>query len=122
MEDLEGLGRTSDRRAGGASSCVPYQVLLAGSPDVTTVATMDGVYRHVVGPCRDVFGWDPAELQGRQSDEFVHPDDVVLSSSGLAESPATKPVASTFRFLRRDGAYRWVESRTRLVELDGTVF
>src|SRR5438128_4067169 len=99
-----------------------YLALIAGSADVNTVAGIDGIYRYVSPACRDHFGWDPAELEGRQRDDFVHPDDVSPIPVERPGSTASGKQNSTYRFLCRDGSYRWVEARSRTVDTrEGTL-
>ena len=99
-----------------------YLALIAGSADVNTVAGIDGIYRYVSPACRDHFGWDPAELEGRQRDDFVHPDDVSPIPVERPGSTASGKQNSTYRFLCRDGSYRWVEATSRTVDTrEGTL-
>jgi diguanylate cyclase (GGDEF)-like protein/PAS domain S-box-containing protein len=116
---MTGSLESQEPRRDGPSTPAEYQALIAGSADVNTVATIDGVYRYVSPACRDIFGWDPAELEGRRRDDFLHPDDVSMISVERDESAAAKGVTSTYRFLRRDGSYRWVEATSRPVEVGG---
>jgi PAS domain S-box-containing protein len=93
------------------------QSLMAGSADMTTVGTPDGIYRYVSSASRRLFGWDPAEIEGHHEDEFVHPDD--LPSLQIAKESASPPdlaFVATFRFRCADGSYRWCEATSRGVE------
>src|SRR5687768_17553757 len=65
-------------RGGHGAAAPDYQLIADASPDVTTVAGTDGVYRHVSGACHTLFGWQPEDLEGTAQDEFAHPDDVAL--------------------------------------------
>ena len=105
---------------GESSDPVDYQSLVAASGDVTTVAGMDGVYRYVSMACRRVFGWDPVEIEGRAAEEFVHPDDAPSLHAGFAEDRDADLVTS-YRFLCRDGSYRWSEATSRCVKTDGSI-
>lgn len=55
---------------------IDYRSLVADSADLNTVASIEGVYRHVSPACRRLFGWDPSELEGHHQDDFVHPHDI----------------------------------------------
>ena len=62
--------------ASESSEFVDYQSFTAGSADVNTVATADGIFRYVSSASLRLFGWIPAALEGRHLEEFVHPDDI----------------------------------------------
>src|SRR5438874_1240212 len=95
---------------------VDYRTLIADSADVNTVTTTDGVYRYVSAACLELLGWDPAELAGRHQDDFVHPDDLPLISAQRSDAVGVRTGTLTYRFLCRDGSYRWVEARSRPVD------
>src|SRR2546427_6082615 len=97
----------ADEPGGDApATATEYRALIAASADVNTVSTIEGVFRYVSPAGRDLFGWDPAELEGRQRDDFVHPDDVSPIAVERPGSTASGKQNSTYRFLCRDGAYR----------------
>ena len=55
---------------------VDYGSLAAESTDLKIVTSLAGEYRYVSPACHRLFGWQPAELEGRQEDDFVHPHDL----------------------------------------------
>jgi diguanylate cyclase (GGDEF)-like protein/PAS domain S-box-containing protein len=98
-----------------------YEALVLASPDVHVVTSAYGVFRYVSPGSLSLFGWEPAELEGRNEDEFVHLDDVASlhdSRDTLAEGAGQ--AAATFRFLCGDGSYRWTETRSRRVDGDSS--
>ncbi len=100
-----------------------FQKIAAESADMSTVASSDGVYRWVSPACRRLLGWDPSELEGRQGDEFVHPDDVPsLHTARRSISAQGDGVVTTYRFRRADGSHHWVEATLRRVEANGSTF
>ncbi len=95
-----------------------YQSFTAGSADVNTVATLDGIYRYVSAACLRLFGWNPAELEGRPQEDSVHPDDILSMLAGRESLASGKVTTTTFRFRRRDGSYLWTETTSRHVKAD----
>src|SRR5689334_9324216 len=49
-----------------ADGIVDEQSLVVASADVTAVKTVEGVFRYVSPACHLLFGWDPADLEGRR--------------------------------------------------------
>jgi PAS domain S-box-containing protein len=85
--------------------------------DVTTISSADGVYTYVSRAASVMLGWEPSELAGRPSDEFVHPEDLAEVRTGRAAALASPPVVITTQRLRgKDGGYRWTEHATRQVD------
>jgi diguanylate cyclase (GGDEF)-like protein/PAS domain S-box-containing protein len=99
---------------------VDYQSFVAASADVSVVSSIDGVYRYVSPACRRLFGWDPADLEGRPEADFVHPDDVTSLHAGRVETAEARFVTTTYRFLCRDGSYRWTEATSRRLKTEGS--
>ncbi len=105
----------------GAVDEVDYQTLVTASPDVHVVTSERGVFRYVSPGCLDLFGWTPVELEGRGADEFTHLDDVSSLHASLSElAQGMEHATATYRFLCRDGTYRWTESRSRRLDRDGS--
>jgi diguanylate cyclase (GGDEF)-like protein/PAS domain S-box-containing protein len=98
-----------------------YEALVLASPDVHVVTNEQGVFRYVSPGCLELFGWEPASLMGRREDQFAHPDDVAVlhvAREKLAEG--ADHATATYRFLCRDGSFLWTETRSRLIEPDGS--
>jgi diguanylate cyclase (GGDEF)-like protein/PAS domain S-box-containing protein len=124
MTDGDGTGvERSSRLADSASDLrdggVDYQSFTAGSADVNTVATPDGIYRYVSTASLRLFGWDPTALEGRRQEDFLHPDDIPTLHAGREELAAGRVTTTTCRFLCRDGSYRWTEVTSRRANADG---
>jgi diguanylate cyclase (GGDEF)-like protein/PAS domain S-box-containing protein len=99
---------------------VDYQALVLASPDVHVVTSQYGVFRYVSPGCVALFGWEPADLEGHHQDEFAHLDDVASLHESRAElAGGAEHATATFRFLCRDGSYRWTETRSRRLESAG---
>ncbi len=116
---MNGSPSLPDRASNLPGGEVDYQSFTAGSADVNTVATSDGIYRYVSAACLRLFGWEPAELEGHYQEDFVHPDDIPSLHAGREQLAAGMVTTNTFRFRRRDGSYAWTESTSRHVKADG---
>ena len=98
-----------------------FQDLAAASVDMSTVATIDDVYLYVSDASKRLFGWDPEQLVGRSSSEFLHPDDLA-SLRAAASAARDDTTMTTFRFRCADGSFRWTEATSRRVERGGEAF
>ncbi len=114
-----GSSGLADRASSAPGDEVDYQSLTAGSADVNIVATTDGVYRYVSAACLRLFGWEPAELEGRNQEDYIHPDDIPSLHAGREQLAAGRVTTNSFRFRRRDGSYLWTEATSRHVKADG---
>lgn len=112
---MDGSSSASPPRVRSESD-IDYQSFVEASADVSVVASTDGVYRYISPASRRLFGWEPAELEGRFEADFVHPDDLPSLQAGRAQFGQTNFVTSSFRLLCRDGSYRWTEATSRLVK------
>ncbi len=102
---------------------IDYQSFVVESPDVHVVTSEHGVFRFVSPGSLGLFGWEPADLVGHNHDEFAHLDDVAsLHESRDALLAGAEHATATFRFLCRDGSYRWTEARSRCLETDDSTF
>jgi diguanylate cyclase (GGDEF)-like protein/PAS domain S-box-containing protein len=91
-------------------------LLEANASDVAMLCSAKGVLLYVSAAVGPMLGWKQAELTGRITDDFIHPEDraaVVMSRTAALRSPAT--VVTAQRFLAKDGGYLWTESATRQV-------
>ncbi|WP_148260889.1 bifunctional diguanylate cyclase/phosphodiesterase [Conexibacter woesei] len=91
-----------------------HRLLADNATDMILVFDPSGVATYVSPASRELMGYDPEELVGRQPREFVHPDDtdeVVGARTRVAEQGGTITVTSRIR--HRDGRYVWIEARVR---------
>lgn len=119
---MSGSFRSPDRDADTPSAAVDFRALIADSADVNTVATIEGELRYVSTGCSRLLGWAPADLEGRRQEDFFHRDDLPVLYSQRHDSTGAETTTTTFRFLCRDGSFRWLEATSRQVEADGTTF
>ena len=78
--------------------------------DLHTIASADLVYRFVSSAIGPLFGWEPADVVGKQLAAFAHADDAALAEGAhlrALEQPGT--ASAVWRFRCADGSYRWTE-------------
>jgi PAS domain S-box-containing protein len=89
-----------------------FRAVIENASDLVTILEPDGVMRYQSPAVQRLFGYEPAELEGRSAFELIHPDDtpgVVESLTHVATNPGeTRAVA--FRWRHKDGSWRYVES------------
>ena len=90
-----------------------FRSLIQNSSDVTMILGRKGVFRYVSPAIKDLLQYEPDELIGLPSTEFVHPEDVdavtQLLGGGVFQSDAGTAMLE-FRMVRRDGTFRDVEA------------
>ena len=90
-----------------------FRSLIQNSSDVTMILEAGGVFRYVSPAVNDLLQFEPEELVGRVSTEFVHRDDVdavvEMLGGGDFQNGSGKATLE-FRMLRRDGTSRDVEA------------
>ena len=84
----------------------------SSSVDLLCIADMGGYFRRLNREWQTVIGFDPAELEGRQFLDFIHPDDVEPTLKAMEELLTQHEIWSfTNRYRCKDGSYRWLEWR-----------
>jgi diguanylate cyclase (GGDEF)-like protein/PAS domain S-box-containing protein len=90
-----------------------FRSLIQNSSDVTMILGEGSVFRYVSPAIADLLQYEPAELLGRPSTDFVHPEDLdaVRNLLGGGEFQSGGGTAMLgFRLLRKDGTSRDVEA------------
>ena len=80
--------------------------------DMVCCSNPEGILTYVSPSCRDVLGYQPADLVG-QKPNFVHPEDRAELNKAIGDHFATyrqtAPLRVEFRVVRKDGISLWVE-------------
>lgn len=96
-----------------------FRLMSENMSDVTCLHKTDGTYSYASPSIYDMLGFEPEEMMGKMTYDFVHPEDrqQVYESTHL---PLLKGVAnkgvSTLRLRRADGSYIWVETITQAIK------
>lgn len=91
-------------------------LVLNHSPGAFSIRDLVGNYLWVSAGFHDVLGYTADELVGRNTYEFIHPDDHAAGQEGHQRLLAQDgPVVVRGRLRADDGTYRWVETSSQLV-------
>lgn len=92
-----------------------YRTIIEQSTEGAALIAQDGTFLYNSPAAKQIYGYSPAELQGRNAFDFTHPDEI----SGLRKkiSAFWKRPGGTLELLHRwrhkDGTWRWIESSSR---------
>jgi diguanylate cyclase (GGDEF)-like protein/PAS domain S-box-containing protein len=97
-------------------------LIVEHSSDVIILVGLDGIRRYVSPAVERLLGWRPEEMVGSAAllgstvAEFVHPEDqqVFMDFRKALETGTSDENSVSFRHLRRDGSWLWMDSRARV--------
>lgn len=94
-----------------------FRSLIENASDIITIAGLDGTISYQSPSVERVLGYKPEELIGRNTNEFIHPDDDTATSllRASADKPDNGPVSLELRFKHKCGEWRILEVFGRLV-------
>jgi two-component system, LuxR family, sensor kinase FixL len=99
-----------------ADSELRFRLLAENSTDWITRHAPDGTYQWVSPACREMLGYEPEELVGRNPYDFFHPEDrptIERSHESILAQPRTSSVE--YRFRCANGAYVWLDTTSRAI-------
>lgn len=89
---------------------------------LTAVANKDGALRRLNPMWEQVFGYDLADMLGKRTIDFVHPDDREATQAAALATFEGRPIVNHVnRFRAADGAYRWLQWNAVRNPHDGTI-
>ncbi|MEI7556341.1 PAS domain S-box protein [Candidatus Chlorohelix sp.] len=88
-----------------------YRLLAENITDVVTITNGLGEYIYISPSAKAVIGYDPVELLGKASGDFLHPEDLPLAIAATRESNAENTAYTdlVIRYRHKAGHYIWVE-------------
>ncbi|MDX6748473.1 PAS domain S-box protein [Geminicoccaceae bacterium 1502E] len=96
-----------------------YRLLAENATDMIGRLSLDGVCLYVSPACREIMGYEPAEILGRRLADHVHPEDreeMVAELGAFLAGRRGLQHTLTYRMARKDGRHAWLEVRLRLVQ------
>lgn len=97
-----------------------YRLMVENTIDVIIRYDASRVRTYVSPSSREMLGYEPEEMLGANASSLIHPDDFPHVNPLYRDiSPDRTDLHLTFRMLRKDGVYIWVENRYRYLPEDG---
>ncbi|MDF2669508.1 MAG: hypothetical protein K0R67_1814, partial [Paenibacillus sp.] len=79
--------------------------------DIISYITPDGITQYCSPSVRDLLGYEPEEVIGKNNFQFYHPGDM----KALKSKPISDHDVYTYRVRHKNGTYIWFESTTKIV-------
>jgi PAS domain S-box-containing protein len=92
-----------------------YRDLVENINDVVFAVGADGVINYISPAVKQMAGYAPEDLVGKDFLGFIHPGDRAMMAGELQKKLSGKLHASEYRVLARDGSVRWVSSSSRII-------
>ncbi len=88
-----------------------YKLITENSHDIVTLMDLNGDYVFITPSIKESMGYDPEEMIGRNTTEFIHPEDLprIMESMGNTIADKKREGYAEFRFKRKDGEWRWIQ-------------
>ncbi len=94
-----------------------YRELISNLTDVVAEVDGEGKFIFVSSQVFDLFGYHPEEVIGKNSYDFIHPDDVERAFKAQAESLVGKQIFDfEYRTKHKKGHYIWVAASGKAIE------
>ncbi len=99
-----------------------FRLLAENSVDIVTQTDLEGVVQWTSPSVREVLGWEPEELIGRNLAELIHADDLVVRDRSREHVHSGGRASHLARYRHKDGRWLWLSARgAPLVDERGTV-
>ena len=108
IADITERRRAEDERSATEAK---FRALVEHTSDVIFLYGADGTFAYASPAVTRMLGYKPAELVGRDPDDFIHPDDIAYLRQRFSTPPAGNaiPVLAEFRFHHKNGSWRNLE-------------
>jgi len=93
-----------------------YRLITENSSDIISLIDPKNNLVYISAACKIIAGYDQSDLIGHPFQEFFHPDDIYLLANmqdDFLQQKSDNTYMITFRLLKKDGSYIWVESKLR---------
>lgn len=98
-----------------AKSEAKFRALVQNSSDVIRVLEADGTVAYASPSSKNVLGFSPEDLEGKNAFDFVHDDDLstaIAPFKASLDNPGETQI-SEYRFRHKDGSWRYLESKSK---------
>ena len=93
-----------------------YRLLAENSSDIISRLSFDAVRLYVSPSVVDILGWSIEEMLRPDYKRHIHPEDLkAFEAVGRRMQSGTERASNTYRYLKRDGSWAWLEARVALV-------
>jgi len=94
-----------------------YRLLAENITDMVIRLNLKAEYVYVSPSSRTVLGYEPEEMVGRSSFDFIHPDDLAIFQGAFTQAAGQRTPYEplTARFRHKDGHYVWLEIQGRTI-------
>ena len=114
-QPLEASRRPND--AGEASSGVDLNTFFDVSLDLLVVRELDGTVVKASASWRNLLGYRPDEIEGRNLPRLIHPDDLAATHASIVEVETRRPgdpvLGQVNRYRHKQGHYVTLEWRAQ---------
>lgn len=94
-----------------------YKLISQNSHDIVSLMDLTGKYLFISPSVKETMGYEVEELIGRNTTEFLHPEDLpkIMESMGETIAKKAKKEAAIIRFKHKNGSWRWLEVKGGVV-------
>jgi PAS domain S-box-containing protein len=96
-----------------------YRLITENTGDLVMLLDQQGRYTYLSPSCRQVLGYDPAELIGASGFDLVHSEDLAFALEQRPRLVSSGAAQLTCRYRHADGSWRWLEARGTVVTWPG---
>ena len=109
------MARSARTRLSLEASEMRFRLLAEASRDVIVLADLDGQRKYVSPAATELLGWSQEEMLRNHYTTVTHPDDLQKMQKLLSDCRGgVEPAALSYRSMKKDGSYIWLESKIRL--------
>lgn len=89
-----------------------FQQVAELSPDIISIISPEGKLVFNSSASTRIHGYSAEEMEGKNTMEFIHPEDQALVQEEMGKILADRSYISTvqYRYLNKDGTYSWMEA------------
>ncbi|WP_251026202.1 PAS domain S-box protein [Exiguobacterium sp. J17977] len=93
-----------------------YRLITENMSDLVCILERDGQVRYASPSHQTVLGYAPSFYEGKNTLDFIHPNDVEPARQQLRTMTATsEPLTLEFRHLHHDGRWIWLETKIQAI-------